>query len=118
MSINPQSFLSQGSQARYDATVEGAKANNALWTLADDNGCVILSNDTEQCLVVWHDEAIAKAWATDEFANTTPLKIELDAFIEKWVPGMTNDGFELIVGPDIEGEGIVVAPEEFAEELA
>ncbi|QIZ76968.1 DUF2750 domain-containing protein [Ferrimonas lipolytica] len=113
-----KTFYSQNSQQRFDATVDGAKANQALWTLADDEGCVVLESDQERCLLMWHEEEFAQSWATGEYSSCKALKIEMNDFLEKWVPGMTNDGFDLAIAPSLAGEGIVLSPEEFADDLA
>lgn len=113
-----KAFYSQNSQARYEATIAGIKANNTLWTLADDQGCVVLESDQERCLLIWHDQDVAQSWATGEYADCKALQISLADFHEKWVPGMTNDGFDVAVAPSLAGEGIVVSPEEFGDDLA
>ncbi|WP_298439743.1 DUF2750 domain-containing protein [uncultured Ferrimonas sp.] len=115
---NVKSFYSQNSQARYEATLVGIKTEQVLWTLADDQGCVVLESDQERCLLLWHDEAIAQSWATGEYSDCKALKIELADFHEKWVPGMSDDGFDVAIAPSLAGEGIVVSPEEFADDLA
>ncbi|GAA4886627.1 DUF2750 domain-containing protein [Ferrimonas pelagia] len=113
-----KAFYSQNSQERYDVVVEAAKANQKLWTLADDNGCVVLDSGTEQCLVVWHDEAIAADWGKGDFDGCKTVAISLSDFIEKWAPGMTDDGFDIAVAPSLAGEGIVLAAQELADELS
>ncbi len=116
---NIKRFYSQNSEQRYDVVIAEAKAQGKLWTLADDQGCVIVeSGKDEQCLVVWHDEAIAADWAQNDFEGCRPLAISLEDFIAKWAPGMTQDGFEVAVAPSLAGEGIVVAPQELADDLA
>jgi len=113
-----KAFYSQNSQQRYDQTVAEAKAKETLWTLADDNGCVVLDSGSEKCLVVWHDELIATDWAKSDFADCKAIAITLSDFIEKWAPGMTEDGFDVAVAPSLAGEGIVLAAQELADELS
>ncbi|MFI3245815.1 MAG: DUF2750 domain-containing protein [Ferrimonas sp.] len=118
MTLDTKAFYSQNSQARYEATLEGIQESQVLWTLADEQGCVVLESSQERCILIWHDEALAQSWATGEYSECRALAISLEDFINKWVPGMSNDGFDLAVAPSLAGEGIVLSPEEFADDLA
>lgn len=111
-------FYSLNSQGRYDHLVEQVKASGVLWTLADDQGCIIIDTGSEQCLLLWHHEDLAKTWITGDYDNCQPMAIKREDFIEKWAPGMTKDGFEVGVAVSLAGEGIVVSAEELAAELA
>ncbi|SHH26005.1 DUF2750 domain-containing protein [Ferrimonas marina] len=111
-------FYSQNSQQRYDTTIAAIKEQQQLWTLADDQGCVVLDTGKEQCLVMWHDEALAKNWASGEFERCEALAISLEDFMAKWVPGMSEDGFDVAIAPSLAGEGIVLSPQELATDLS
>ncbi|MBY5921119.1 DUF2750 domain-containing protein [Ferrimonas balearica] len=111
-------FYSLDSQGRYDHLVEAAKANQALYTLADDQGCVLINTGKEQCLLLWHHPILVENWIKDDYANCHAMTINLADFVEKWAPGMTKDGFEVGVAPSLAGEAIVVSAEELAADLA
>ncbi|MBY6186686.1 DUF2750 domain-containing protein [Marinobacter hydrocarbonoclasticus] len=110
-------FYSLDSQGRYDHLVETAKASQAMYTLADDQGCVLINTGKEQCLLVWHNPKLVENWIKDDYANCHAMAIALPDFIEKWAPGMTQDGFEVGVAPSLAGEAIVVSAEELAADL-
>ncbi|MFM2475884.1 DUF2750 domain-containing protein [Celerinatantimonas sp. MCCC 1A17872] len=117
MNDTVQSFYDQSSEVRYQLTLAAIRRNQTLWTLKDDQGCIMVSSDEEQCLPIWPDEATATAWATEEHAHCEPLAIELDAFLERWVSGMSEDGYFVAVGPSLDAESLVEHPQDLADAI-
>ncbi|MFM2480579.1 DUF2750 domain-containing protein [Celerinatantimonas sp. YJH-8] len=117
MSDNISNFYQQSSEVRYQLTVAAIRRTGMLWTLKDEQGCIMVASDEESCLPIFPDEAIAQAWATEEHAHCEPLAIDIAAFLGRWVPGMTQDGYHLAVGPSLDAESLVEHPEDFAEIL-
>ncbi|TKB53968.1 DUF2750 domain-containing protein [Ferrimonas aestuarii] len=111
-------FYRQTSQQRFAEFIEQVKQNQKLWTLANEQGCVLVDTGEEQCLVLWHDEALAQSWAVEDYQGCKAMAISLGDFLEKWAPGMTKDGFDIAVVPTRGGEGDVMSAEELANELA
>lgn len=79
---------------------------------------MIVDSGQERCLPIWPSEAFAAAWATAEHAACTPMAIELALFLDKWVPGMTQDGFHLAIAPSMAAESLVETAEQFAANLS
>jgi hypothetical protein len=67
---------------------------------------------------IWPHERFAKACATVAWQNYEPRSIDLDAWIERWIPGMTTDGKAVAVFPTPNERGIVVLPERLLTELS
>jgi hypothetical protein len=109
-----QAFYRSTSQARYDATVKQIRQTATLWTLSDEQGCVIVDSGKERCLPIWPTQETAAAWATAEHASCQPMAVELSAFMDKWVTGMSQDGFDLAIAPSMAAECLVETPEQFA----
>lgn len=111
------SFYQQSSEVRYQLTLSAIRREHKIWTLKDEQGCVMVASDEEQCLPIWPDQETAQAWATDEHADCESFAIELTTFLERWVPGMTADHYFIAVGPSMRAESLVEHPEDFAESI-
>ena len=105
-------------EARYDYFVEQAKEHKTLWTLQDDDGCVMLTTDDEDCIPMWPSEEAANLWAVDDWKACTPLSIPLDEWLERWVPGMQDDDLFVAVFPVQDDLGVVIEPFEVEQRLA
>ncbi|WP_432460039.1 DUF2750 domain-containing protein [Agarivorans sp. QJM3NY_25] len=106
------------SKQRYQSFVEQARQAQQLWTLSDEQGCLIIETGEEKVLLLWSEPAFAEHWASKDHSSFQSLAISLDDFIEKWAPGMSQDGFDIAVAPSFAGEGTIVAPLDLAEELS
>ncbi|BDY04095.1 DUF2750 domain-containing protein [Ferrimonas sp. YFM] len=110
-------FYRLTSKERFGQFVAQVQEKKVVWTLANDQGCVLVDTGEEQCLLLWHDEDLAESWATEEYQGCRAMGIPLDDFLAKWVPGMAQDGFDVALVPTRAGEGEVMSPEELAGEL-
>jgi hypothetical protein len=86
-------------------------ARGEVWVLGDDEGCAQCDSSLEDgstVLLFWHSASAARACATDDWADFDPQKIELEEFLEDWLPGMIEDGVSVGLDwtPDLEGEEI------------
>lgn len=67
-------------EARYDYLVEQVKEHKVLWTLQDQDGCVMLTTEEEDCIPMWPTEEAAESWAVDEWSDCQTLAIPLMNF--------------------------------------
>jgi len=102
---------------RYDHFVAKVVENEQIWILSDEQGCVIVSSGGEQCVPVWPHPEYAAAWATDEWSDCQPTAIDLDTWMERWTPGLTEDDLMIAVFPHADEQGVVVAPSELEDSL-
>lgn len=107
-------------EQRYKYFVKTAIKNQQIWILNDDDGCVMLTTEDEDCVPVWPNEAFAKAWASGEWEGCQAKCIELDKWLKDWTPGLLDDDLCIVVFPTTQNgqhseneEGLVV----FADEL-
>lgn len=109
--FNTVSMLS--AEGRYDYFVEKAVAGGEVWSLQSDAGWVAMrSEDGEECLPVWPHRDFAAQWTTEDWSDCTPTAIPLGVWMERWLPGMAQDGTSLAIFPNDEGEGNIVTPME------
>ena len=104
-------------EQRYDYFIHKIIELKEVWGLSSEAGWVILPDGDEENFPVWPHVELAAQWAAGEFADCQPKSISLEDWLNKWLPGMSEDGLLAAVCPDKEGDAIVVAPEEIQEEL-
>ncbi|MCE9685353.1 MULTISPECIES: DUF2750 domain-containing protein [Shewanella] len=104
-------------EARYDYMVEQIKADKTLWTLQDQDGCVMLTTEEEDCIPMWPNEESAALWAVDEWKDCQPLAIPLNEWQERWVSGMEDDDLFVAVFPVQDDLGVVIPPYELDQRL-
>lgn len=92
-------------------------ANNTLWILKDEHGCVMLNTEEEDCVPVWPNEEFAQAWANDEWAQCSAEAISLNKWFSRWSHGLADDELAVVVFPSESQEGLVFYPEELESEL-
>lgn len=105
-------------EARYDFLIKTLLQNEQLWTLRGEAGTVLMSCEGVECLPIWPHAEFAQQWASDDWADCQPLAIDLAAWLERWLPGLQEDGLALAVFPGKKEEGIVLEPLEMLEILS
>jgi hypothetical protein len=105
--------------ARYEYCIEKIAARGEVWSLQSDEGWVVMTTqEGEECLPVWPHHGFAAQWADGEWADCVPEAISLDAWMNRWTPGLEADGTLLAVFPHSDEEGTVVTPGEFFAALS
>lgn len=110
-------LLSANADKRLSATVASIVENEQVWILKDDDGCVMLTSDEEDGVPIWPDEALAKLWATDEWGHCEPMAISRQDWMQKWTPGLLQDGLVVMVCPVPAEEGEIIEPDVMAEKI-
>ncbi|MGH1350736.1 MAG: DUF2750 domain-containing protein [Methyloligellaceae bacterium] len=98
--------------------IEHAKTSKEVWTLEYPDGGFAVCPSTEfdeiDVYVVWSDKTSAQVCCVEDWKDLVPFAIDLDSFVEDWLPGMYKDGF--LVGPNWDAE--LTGPEVAALDLA
>jgi hypothetical protein len=105
--------------ARLEEFIVRVALHQQVWGLRSAGGWAVIDAEGEDCFPVWPHPDFASAWAVGDLADCTPQAIALEAWLKKWIPGMAADGTLVLVFPtnDDDDEGLVMGPEELAEEL-
>ena len=104
-------------EQRYDDLITRVIEGNEIWSLCSDEGWAVITDDGIEYLPVWPVPELAAAWATGGYSDCQPKSIPLQNWLEKWLPGMIEDGLQITVCPDIEGEGVVISAQELLEDF-
>lgn len=111
--INRQEFESVSALApanRFEHFVKRAADWEEVWSLKNGNGWVLLTTSAgKEVAPFWPHPDYAQACAVDEWADCAPALIELAAFLERWVPGLTRDGRSVSVFATPGSPGAVMA---------
>ncbi|MFT4937962.1 MAG: hypothetical protein ACI88A_000984 [Paraglaciecola sp.] len=91
--------------------------NNEIWILTDQDGCVMLNTDDEDCAPVWPNQEFAQAWATGEWAECKAEAISLNKWHSRWTSGLEQDDVAIAVFPNLNEEGLVISSQELDFEL-
>lgn len=89
-----------------------------VWSIRDPQGFPTSTNsDGERAMPFWSKKSRALRFLElhADYAGFAPEAVPLDAFIERWLPGLANDGFLVGInwsGP--RGTGYDMAPDDVA----
>lgn len=117
MSATLSELQSLSAEKRYAYLVKHVCEHKKIWILTDEHGCVMLSTEDEDCVPIWPSEEAANAWATGEWQSCEPSAVDLQAWMQRWTPGLIDDEVEIAVFPNPGEDGLIVSPEEFHDEL-
>jgi len=109
--------LNQDAEQRYHHFLTQAVTHNEIWILKDDEGCLSLESGDEMYIPVWPHPDYARLWAGDNFPGCEPFAVTLKVWLDRWVPGMAEDGVAVAVFPLSDADGVVESPETIADEL-
>jgi hypothetical protein len=116
--------LSDDSSENLDRFIVEAIENSCVWGLQGPEGwalCASEKYDNSDVMPLWSSEAFARVHCVDDWQAYAPVAIEMEEFLEDWLPGMHEDVLLVGVNWNIELEGEEMEPldllEEFEQEL-
>lgn len=112
-----EAFFRLTSNDRYSQMVERLSQGQSIWTLADEQGCLLIQLSSDKVLPIWLSETQALQWAEKDYPDFKGLEISAVDWQEKWLPGMINDKFAVGAAPNMAGECIVSSAEEHAHDI-
>lgn len=119
--LSPQQYeavVALPADDRYSHAIGRIADWQEVWSLKDGDGFVLMANDAgDQVVPIWPHPDYAARCATGQWSAAKPELIPLEAFIQKWIPGMQRDGKLVSVFPLPQGKGATVGPEQLARDL-
>jgi hypothetical protein len=112
MSDTPNNVNQYTPEQRLEHLVTQSAKHQQIWILTDQDGCVMLNSEDEDCAPVWPSQADAQAWATGEWADCTAEAIDLATWHSRWTHGLEQDDLAIAVFPSDDEEGLVISPQE------
>jgi hypothetical protein len=103
---------------RYSHFIKQAADSNTVWGLREADGWVSLSDDSEVPMFpVWPHADYAHLLATGSWASATPTAIDLDEWLDTWLPNLIEQGDKVAVFQTPTGKGLPVDPAQLRDDL-
>ena len=113
-----ETVLTLPGEERYAYLVKRVADWELVWSLADDDDWALAADGEGHELVpVWPHERFATGCATGNWAGYRPRSIEVSDWLHLWLPGLTRDGRLIAAFPTPGGQGVVITPERFGDDL-
>src|SRR5262245_3750200 len=105
---------------RYSHFVRRVADFEEVWSLHGPGGWVTMGDESgRKCIPAWPHKRYAEACVRGAWSDAKATAITLDAWMERWLPGMMRDGLRVAVFP-VEGEkqqGVIVSPADLQHDL-
>jgi hypothetical protein len=110
--------MSLGPGQRYQHLVGRIADFEEVWSLAGEDGWVLLGDDEGRELVpIWPHPRYAEVCASAEWPGATPKLIGLLDFLDKWCPGLERDNRLIAAFPDASINSTVVPPNRLLDDV-
>ncbi|MBT2636929.1 DUF2750 domain-containing protein [Bacillus sp. ISL-39] len=94
-----ETVIKQTAAIRYEYFIKKAADYEEVWGLYN-KGWATAQDDMRNILIPFFpNEKFAETFAKNEWEGFRAKKIELDNFLEKWLPGMKSDGVKPSIFP-------------------
>ena len=107
-------------EADHDRFLSQANANGQVWGLYGKTGWAVTESEDDPDRVVypfWSERTDAAAHCSGDWSDFSPKAIALESLLERWLPGMSDDGVLVGTNWDEELSGAEWEPLELAEQL-
>jgi len=105
---------------RYSHFVRQVADFQELWGLRTPDGWVSMGNDAgAKTIPIWPHRRYAEAFIEGQWSDAQATPIALEAWMDRWLPGVANDGVLVAVFPVAaeKQKGVVVLPERLRGDL-
>ena len=106
------------SKQRYEHFISKVCDWEELWILADQNQNfrIITPQENLEYLPIWPHADHASAFHAI-YPSHKPSRVELDSFLEIWLPNLNDDGLKVGVLPNLGATVWIIGPLDLKEEL-
>jgi len=113
-----EAVLSLGAPERYEHCIKKIADQETVWSLWQDGGWALAGDEAGNQLVpIWPHQKYASLCALAEWAGYEPRQISLDAFLDRWIPGMERDNRLVAVFPTPKDKGVRAEPRRLESDL-
>ena len=113
-----ESVLSLEGSKRCAYLIKKVADQQEIWSLWKEGSWALAEDDDKHQLVpIWPHSKYASLCATGVWEGYEPKSIPLDAWLNRWTPGMERDGRFVAVFPTPKDQGVVVDPRRLEGDL-
>lgn len=87
-----KAVIGQPAAIRYEYFIKKTADYEEIWGLYNDGWATARDDMGNTLIPFFPNEKFAEAFAKKEWEGYRAKRIELDYFLEKWIPGMRSDG--------------------------
>jgi hypothetical protein len=113
--------LSDDLQENLDRLVVECLEHGCIWGLQDQEGnwslVSSMDNDSIDVIPFWSDQRMAQALCTGDWEVYKPVAIEMEEFLDDWLPGMHSDVLMTGINWNEDLEGQEMEPLDLLEEF-
>ncbi|SDQ63443.1 DUF2750 domain-containing protein [Pseudomonas sp. UC 17F4] len=109
-------IVSLSKKERYEYFLRKVTDSMKLWGLFDA-GWATLQAENSTIVPLWPEECFAKICATNEWSNLEPQHIDLQSFIDKWIPGLEGDNHLCLIFPTPSDQGMIITAHSLHHDL-
>jgi hypothetical protein len=102
---------------RFEYSIKRIADKKSLWVIGDANGLKTYSVNEKIIFPIWPFKEYALLCCIGEYSGCEPEELELDDFINEYIPDFVKDGYMLTVLPLSTNRGAVIEIETFQEAL-
>lgn len=102
---------------RYEYLLKKAADEEVIWSLWLNGWALASDNEGNEVVPIWPHKIYASACAKEEWQGYEPRKIDLGAWMERWLPGIKRDGRLVAVFPSPNDKGAIVEADFLAHNL-
>jgi hypothetical protein len=112
------SVLALPAGRRYEYFVKRACGHGQLWGLRAVDGWIVAEDDhAGQHFPVWPHPRFAEAVAAGPWADAVPTSIDIDDWVEAWLPELERAGLRIAVFQTPADNAVGVGPERLRHDL-
>lgn len=113
--------LSDNLQENFDRLIVECLEQGCIWGLQDndENWALVESSDHDHIDVIpfWSNKLLAEALCNDDWSIYKPVAIEMEEFLDDWLPGMHSDVLLVGINWNLDLEGDEIEPLDLLEEF-
>lgn len=113
-----RAVLALDGPSRYNYFIKKAADENCVWSLWQNGWVLAEDADSRPVVPVWPHPQFAEICAAGVWVGHEPRQIDMEAWLDRWLPGIQRDGRLVAIFPAASDEGVIVEPGRLAEDLA
>ena len=113
-----ESVVNLAGSERYSYFIKRVADSQKVWSLRNKDGWVLASDvGGNEVVPVWSHIEYAKLCVNGEWQNCVPEFINLQNWLDRWIPGMIKDKRKVGVFPTLVCKGVVINREKLFTDL-
>lgn len=112
-----QNIINLSKEERYNYFIRKVADFEQVWGLYNDGWALLGDDLNNQVFPFWPEKEFAELCANDQWSGYEPKSIDLDNFMEKWIPGMEKDKIEVNIFYTPQSKGVTISPNQLGNDL-